>query len=195
MSDNKSLILDKALALFVAKGYEAVGVQELCDTAGVTKPTLYYYFGSKDGLFGAVMQTFIEPFLQRLEEAAHYHPQPQDYYNDLRPVLLRIAGVYVALAHGSPEVFRLLVSLNFMPPQSSCAPLSNGFLRRQNATLEDLFFKASQVHGNLRGREKLLAAYFGSLMTSSLILSFHPENEGDNSQTADLIKIFMHGIF
>ena len=29
------------------KGYDAVGVQEIVDTAGITKPTLYYYFGSK----------------------------------------------------------------------------------------------------------------------------------------------------
>ena len=45
--DNKKLLLDAALDLFYAKGYDAVGVQEIVDRAGVTKPTLYYYFGSK----------------------------------------------------------------------------------------------------------------------------------------------------
>ena len=48
--DNRELLLDAALDLFYAKGYDAVGVQEIVDRAGVTKPTLYYYFGSKIGL-------------------------------------------------------------------------------------------------------------------------------------------------
>ena len=45
--DNRAEILNAALDLFHARGYDAVGVQEIVDRAGVTKPTLYYYFGSK----------------------------------------------------------------------------------------------------------------------------------------------------
>ena len=48
--DNRELLLNTALELFHAKGYDAVGVQEIVEKAGVTKPTLYYYFGSKLGL-------------------------------------------------------------------------------------------------------------------------------------------------
>ena len=48
--DNRQAILDSALTLFYEKGYDAVGVQQIVDAAGVTKPTLYYYFGSKQGL-------------------------------------------------------------------------------------------------------------------------------------------------
>ena len=48
--DNRERILQCALELFYAKGYDAVGVQEIAQKAGITKPTLYYYFGSKYGL-------------------------------------------------------------------------------------------------------------------------------------------------
>ena len=54
--DNKKLLLDAALDLFYAKGYDAVGVQEIVDRAGVTKPTLYYYFGSKIGLLKNLLE-------------------------------------------------------------------------------------------------------------------------------------------
>ena len=54
--DNRELILDAALDLFYAKGYDAVGVQEIVDRAGVTKPTLYYYFGSKIGLLRNLLE-------------------------------------------------------------------------------------------------------------------------------------------
>ena len=43
--DNRQLIMEKALELFCARGYDAVGVQEIAEQSGITKPTLYYYFG------------------------------------------------------------------------------------------------------------------------------------------------------
>ena len=48
--ENREKLLSCALDLFYARGYDAVGIQEIVDAAGVTKPTMYYYFGSKKGL-------------------------------------------------------------------------------------------------------------------------------------------------
>ena len=62
--DNREAILNAALHLFYARGYDAVGVQEIVDSAGVTKPTLYYYFGSKRGL----LETLLKGRCQKLEE-------------------------------------------------------------------------------------------------------------------------------
>ena len=45
--DTKSLLLAQALELFALRGYESVGTQEIVQRSGVTKPTLYHYFGSK----------------------------------------------------------------------------------------------------------------------------------------------------
>ena len=39
--DNREKILNCALELFHARGYDAVGVQEIAETAGVTKPTFW----------------------------------------------------------------------------------------------------------------------------------------------------------
>ena len=47
---NRENILNCARKLFFEKGYDTVGVQEIVDTAGITKPTMYYYFKSKHGL-------------------------------------------------------------------------------------------------------------------------------------------------
>ena len=62
--DNRQLIIEKALELFCARGYDAVGVQEIAEQSGITKPTLYYYFGSKQGL----METNLEENSHILEE-------------------------------------------------------------------------------------------------------------------------------
>ncbi len=44
-------LLDVALQLFAKKGFEATSVREIASAAEVTKPTLYYYFKSKEGLY------------------------------------------------------------------------------------------------------------------------------------------------
>ena len=68
--DNKEKILRCALDLFYAKGYDAVGVQEIAEKAGVTKPTLYYYFGSKYGLLETLLNTELSHVNAAVREAA-----------------------------------------------------------------------------------------------------------------------------
>ena len=48
-------ILGAARVLFAERGYAATSVREIAEAVGVTKPTLYYHFGSKDGLFTALV--------------------------------------------------------------------------------------------------------------------------------------------
>jgi AcrR family transcriptional regulator len=44
-------LLGAALELFARKGFESASVRELAEAAVVTRPTLYYHFGSKEGLY------------------------------------------------------------------------------------------------------------------------------------------------
>ena len=39
-----------AARLFAADGYDATSVRNIVEAAAVTKPTLYYYFSSKEAL-------------------------------------------------------------------------------------------------------------------------------------------------
>jgi AcrR family transcriptional regulator len=44
-------LLNVAIQLFAQKGFESTSVREIASAAEVTKPTLYYYFKSKEGLY------------------------------------------------------------------------------------------------------------------------------------------------
>jgi AcrR family transcriptional regulator len=54
-TDRRGHILAVAARLFAHKGYGSTSVREVVQAAGVTKPTLYYYFDSKEALFREVV--------------------------------------------------------------------------------------------------------------------------------------------
>ena len=64
-------ILQVASKLFAEKGFANVSVRDICKDTGTTAPVIYYYFGSKKGLFDAVArkQISMSDFLRNLAAA------------------------------------------------------------------------------------------------------------------------------
>ncbi len=50
-------ILTAATALFAERGFSGAHVNDIVAQAGTTKPMIYYHFGSKEGLFAAVLES------------------------------------------------------------------------------------------------------------------------------------------
>ena len=100
MEDNRSRLLACALDLFTARGYDAVGVQEVADAAGLKKPTLYHYFGSKSGLLKALLEENFAELFAALEGAKGYH-------RDVISTLLAITTAYFDFAQKHRKFYRL----------------------------------------------------------------------------------------
>ena len=62
-------ILSTALDLFAVKGYDATAVREICEAAGITKPTLYHFYGSKDGVLQALVTSGFVRFRRLVDSA------------------------------------------------------------------------------------------------------------------------------
>ena len=54
-NNSRERLLETATELFAEKGYAGASVREIVEKAGVSKPVLYYYFNSKEGLFYAIL--------------------------------------------------------------------------------------------------------------------------------------------
>lgn len=57
--DKRQILMDTAERLFAERGFEAVSVRELAAEAGVNLAMVSYYFGSKEGLFEAIIENKI----------------------------------------------------------------------------------------------------------------------------------------
>jgi AcrR family transcriptional regulator len=67
-------IFETARELFYREGIRAVGVDEIVTRAGVTKPSLYRSYKSKDDLVAAVLREVETGFWDRFEAAEILHP-------------------------------------------------------------------------------------------------------------------------
>ena len=53
----REAVMESAIEAFGRKGYAGTSVNDILHATGLSKPTLYYYFGCKEGLFCAILES------------------------------------------------------------------------------------------------------------------------------------------
>jgi len=75
-SDARQRLIEAAKQLTYAHGYNAIGVKEICERAGVNKGSFYHFFPSKRDLLLAVIDAHTDWFSGVLERAADPNVSP-----------------------------------------------------------------------------------------------------------------------
>ena len=65
-SDTKAHLLAVATQLIAQKGFTAVGIKQILDTAGVPKGSFYHYFASKEAFGEAIITGYFTRYQKRL---------------------------------------------------------------------------------------------------------------------------------
>ena len=80
--ETRSRILEASIELFATSGFDGASTRTIAERAGVNLPAIQYYFGSKEGLYRAVVEEFareiraaVGPTAERIAtELASGHP-------------------------------------------------------------------------------------------------------------------------
>ena len=72
--DTKQRILEKALELFAACGYDSVSVGMIAEAVGIKAPSLYNHFPSKRAIFDAIVEATAAQYAQDTDKI-HIHVQ------------------------------------------------------------------------------------------------------------------------
>ena len=194
-SSVKQTIIDKALELFSAKGYEGVSVLELAEAAGITKPTLYYYFGSKEGVFEAVSEFHYAKLNALVSGNAVYRPKPKSYHEDIFPVLTKLTAAYFSFARANEAFYRMTMANLSMPNSSPVFAIVKKYHFTQFDIIEGMFRKMARTHGNLREKSNTLTWSFIGTINSYIGLYFSGIRNLNDKAVRDLVHQFMHGIY
>lgn len=191
-TDNRENILLCAKRLFYAKGYDAVGVQEIVKEAGITKPTLYYYFKSKYGLLEALLEKECKPLNKRLRIASTRK-------NDLSENLFDVAKEYFIASAQDKEFYFLMISLFYTARDNEAYQAIQGYMKEQFSILIHIFERSSWLLGNMHGRQAQFAIGFSGMISLYILAYYEKEEKGDklvdDRAIYSLVHQFMHGIF
>ena len=163
-------------------------MQEIVEAAGVTKPTLYHYFGSKRGLLEALLGERFGQMNQVLGDAAAYN-------GDLPATLERITTAVFAFARENPAFYRLQLALWFAPQESEGFQAVSRLNAAQHEILEMLFRQAARDHGNMRGRHRAYAATFLGMLNTYAGLTLNGLARLDANLVRQAVHQFQHGIY
>lgn len=116
---SRACILDAAEKAFASAGFEGASLRQIVEDAHANLATVYYHFGSKEGLMEAVLRRRFGPVhqehfeaLRRLEQEYHGKPVPLEKLLEavLRPPLR------LATAAGKGEIIMRLIGRAVVEP-------------------------------------------------------------------------------
>lgn len=184
---NKQRILEIALMLFASKGYEMSGIQEIVTDAGISKPTLYYYFGNKFGILEEIIRTRGSLMLSGIRKAAAYN-------HDLILHLTEILKTQIAAAQDEPEFFRLYTAASFSGTETELFKAFEPYRKQITDIYFTLFTLSVNEIGNMRGYEALYSRTFRFLAESTSLSVLNGDLTVDSHIIYRLIHSFMYGV-
>ena len=101
-------ILRVAARLYARRGYEGISMRQIAEAAGVTKPLVYYHFGSKEQLFSSLMREALDHWHAITRQALELDASPTERVR----FLLR---AQFARAREAPEIVAFAHDVMNMP--------------------------------------------------------------------------------
>ena len=196
-TDVKQKILEVGLNLFSEKGYEGVSVSDLTEASGITKPTLYYYFGSKEGVYEAISQINYNRLNTAVLASSAYSPNPKSYYDDIFAALKNLTAAYFSFVKENEPFYRMALANLFMPRSSAVWGIVAKCHKEQYEIINKMFSEMASVHKNLKDKNRILTWSFVGLINAYVGLYFNdvPDVRLNEQNIKDLVRQFMHGIY
>lgn len=183
----KEKILLVAERLFASKGYDAVGVQEIVVESGVTKPTLYYYFESKQGVIEAIIEQKGGRLIQTMKEIS------ARYAGDFFQIVSDLIEAHIQFAEKNPDFFRIHCALLNAPENSIPHEVYKHIAKALYEIIFDLFQKATSVFGNMKGKEELYSTLFFNNMTTLAMLYTQKKYKIDKDTLYQITHSILYG--
>lgn len=191
----RELLLVAARRVFAEKGYSSAGVREIARAAGVTEPSLYWHFGSKQGLFEAAtvdpFRAFLGEYLEGWKQRGPGTKSAVDEASDF------LGGLFDAL-HSQRDLVRNVLAIDDSDPGRSqiMSSLEQLFTSILEVVADRLH--AEGLHQGLRPIDSAMwarlvfAAMFSLAVHGPLFNAGHETPRDDAIR--ELVDMFVYGI-
>ena len=188
-SQTRQHILRAALKRFAHSGYAATSVQQIVSDAKVSKPTLYYYFPDKAGLFQALVTEALDERYRLVQEAAASA-------SGLRGQLTAILVTLFDYFRNNRDLVRISIATMFAAPGEVPPNLKYVDKCERNFEFIHSLMKAAVKSGELDGRFEPCELALGLYGQANMHLMGHlvmPDWHLDRKTAERIVDLFMAG--
>ena len=180
-------LLEAGTALFAERGYNGTFIRAIVARAGVTKPVLYYYFKSKEGMFYTILDGAAEQQEVILAEALEAPGM----------VLDRLIFLYRRIYEGLIEnqnLFKMIHNLVFGPRQGAPDYDIEQYHRRMVDAIKTIYLEGLAQGEVKEADADQVAILVLSLLDFCLHLEYvHPESS-DPERPESLLRLAFQGL-
>jgi AcrR family transcriptional regulator len=190
MSSARERLLESAKRLFSQRGYYATSVEDIVESAGLSKGAFYFYFKSKEELFKSLVEEMhlsivkrLENFLERelpLEDALIEHAKVflEDIYQNRH-----IAQIFLFQLVGTNEEFRELYYTKIAHWRELLAKMVDRAIQRGEITYK-----------NAENTVNLYAGFLRMLVLEYVFREREPDLERVKSLAQEGVKVLFRGL-
>jgi len=146
---SREAILDAARTMIVAQGIDDFSLRRLATRLGVTAPSLYRFFDSKDAIVGAIAEAAFEQLIDAIDRAAAGHRDPIER-------IKAQSVAYVECAVDNPALFAVMFA--YRPPWTDLPNAPELPLASKAWELAAVAVEEATAQGRLHEPDPVLAA-------------------------------------
>jgi AcrR family transcriptional regulator len=185
----KEVVLESAIEEFAQKGYSGTSVQTILKATGLSKPTLYYHFQSKAGLYRAILDFAYDECLLRMQDRVAKA-------EGMRAKLLAVTTAMFEFAEDRPQLLRLVFATNFAAPEEIPAECLDKEKRRRNFDfvkgIVEEGVKAKELDGDFSAAE-LAHALYGTISHYARLHLLCGEGKLSARMAGQLVDLYLCG--
>jgi AcrR family transcriptional regulator len=154
--------------LAALSGPSGMTISQVCEAAGVKPPAIYYHFGSKEGLLGAVVETVAEAWLEQLAAS-------QSARGELSERLRLAVDGWQAMIRDPTRPMKLLLSVQLDADGS--AEIQGALKRVYERARQVVAAGIRSAAGNLAEPDTLADQVLGLVQAAALSFHLEPDPE------------------
>lgn len=185
----REAVLESAIEAFARKGYAGTSVQEVLKATGLSKPTLYYYFQSKAGLFRAILDFAYDECFRLMQESAKA-ARPCDRQ------LVQVATAMFQFAELHQNLTRLVFATVFSAPEEIPRDCIDMAKRRRNFEFVLAIVRAGQKESAIDSAyqaEEVAHGIFGAISHQIRTHLLMPKGKLDRNRAERVVALFLNG--
>jgi AcrR family transcriptional regulator len=187
-SETRQHVLRAALKHFAHSGYAAASVQRIVDDARVSKPSLYYYFQDKAGLFQALVDEAHDGRFHLMQAAART--------GDLRAQLVEILTALFDHLQKNRELMRISFATAFAAPGEVPEGLRYSEKCERNFEFVHTLIKNALARGELDkrfGSRELAYGFYGQVNAYLVSQLLMPDCRLNRRTARRIVELFLVG--